>query len=93
MVQRRRIFLSALFTGVLLGVLCMPNLTQVRAAPKRTPTPAVTPTPVPTLPPGSYYVSVGGSDTNPGTLAAAAHASSIQLHWAPGEMSERRLRA
>ncbi len=68
MVQRRRIFLSALLIGVVLGVLCMPNLTDVRAAPKRTPTP--TPTPFPTLPPGNYYVSAGGSDANPGTLAA-----------------------
>ncbi len=60
--------LSAFFTAVLLGVLCMPNLTQVRAAPKRTPTP--TPTPVPTVSPGSYYVSALGNDANAGTQAA-----------------------
>ncbi len=67
MLQRTKIFLSLLLTGAFLGVLCMPNLTDVRAAPKRTPTP--TPSPAPTLPPGDYYVSVNGSDANPGTLA------------------------
>ncbi len=68
MLQHRKIYLGVLLTGMLLGVLSMPNLTDARAAPKRTPTP--TPTPAPPLPPGSYYVSVAGSDTNPGTLAA-----------------------
>ncbi len=70
MFQRKRPFASALFTGVIFAGLCMGNLTGVQAAPKPKPTPTFTRTPVPTLPPGSYYVSVGGSDANPGTLAA-----------------------
>ena len=70
--QRTRTFLSVLLTVVLFAGLWLMNLTSAQAsspyAPK-TPTPAITATPIPTLPPGVYYVSVSGNDTNPGTLA------------------------
>jgi uncharacterized protein DUF1565/parallel beta helix pectate lyase-like protein len=47
--------------------LWMVNLTSVQAAPKPTATPI--PTLGTPLPSGTYYVSVSGNDTNPGTLA------------------------
>ena len=70
MIQRKRIILSVLLTCAFLAGMSMANLTGVQAAPKPKATPTFTPTSIPPLPPGSYYVSVGGSDTNPGTLAS-----------------------
>ena len=70
MIHTRNILLSALLTGIVLAALCMPNLAGVQAAPKPTPTPKFTPTPMPILPPSSYYVATTGLDTNPGTLAS-----------------------
>ena len=67
MIQSRRILLTVLLTGILLAGLSMANLRGAQAAPKPTRTPVFTPTPIPPLPPGSYYVSVSGSDANPGT--------------------------
>ena len=67
--NRKRIFLSLPLVFVLFASVWMVNMTDVQAAPKPTATPAV-PTPVPTLPPGNYYVSVSGNDANPGTLAS-----------------------
>ncbi len=64
MIQRKRIFLSVLIIVVLFASLGMVNLTSVQAAP------AFAPTAVSALPPGTYYVSVSGKDSNPGTLAA-----------------------
>src|SRR3569832_106268 len=68
MIQRKRIFFSALMIVVLFASLGMMNLTSVQAAPKPTATPI--PTLGTPLPPGTYYVSVSGNDANPGTLAA-----------------------
>ncbi|MCL4529955.1 MAG: DUF1565 domain-containing protein, partial [Chloroflexi bacterium] len=62
--------MSILLIGTLLASLWMSRLTTVQAAPKPTATPARTPTPVPTLPPGNYYVSINGLDANPGTETA-----------------------
>lgn len=62
--------MSILLVGILLASLWMSRLTTVQAAPKPTATPARTPTPVPTLPPGNYYVSINGLDANPGTETA-----------------------
>ena len=70
MILHRRILLSILLVGILLASLWMSRLTTVQAAPKPTATPARTPTPVPTLPPGNYYVSINGLDANPGTETA-----------------------
>ena len=70
MIGSKKIFVTVLFTAILLAGLCMANLTGAQAAPKPKPTPTFTPTPMPTLPPGSYYVSTAGDDTNPGTLAS-----------------------
>lgn len=71
---RKRTFSSILLAVALIASLWLVNLTAVHAsslsALKPTKTPTVTPTPGSTLPPGNYYVSVGGSDTNPGSLAA-----------------------
>ncbi len=67
--QHRSVFLALFITVVLLAGLCLPNLTSVQAAPRPKATPTFTPTPMPTLPPGTYYVSVSGSDANPGTQA------------------------
>jgi hypothetical protein len=69
MIQRRRIFIGALLVGALLAGMCLSSLTGAEAAPKPKATPTFTPTPMPPLPPGNYYVSVNGSDANPGTLA------------------------
>jgi hypothetical protein len=69
----KRFFSSVLLAIALIASLWMANLTNVEASPlhaPKTPTPAVTPTPIPTVLPGHYYVSVSGSDTNAGTLAA-----------------------
>jgi hypothetical protein len=68
MIQRKRIFFSALMIVVLFASLWMVNLTSVQAAPKPTATPI--PTLGTPLPPGTYYVSISGNDANPGTLAA-----------------------
>jgi hypothetical protein len=65
MIQRTRILLSVLLIFVLLGGLWTMNLTDVQAAPKPTATP--TATQAPPVPPGTYYVSASGSDSNPGT--------------------------
>src|SRR5215212_8979723 len=70
MIQRKRILFSALMIVVLFASLWMMNPMSVQAAPKPTATPTLTPSPVPTLPPANYYVSVSGNDANPGTLAA-----------------------
>ena len=73
MIQRKKFILTTLLIVVLLASLWMVNSTNVQAAPslgKATPTPTRTPKPIPTLPPGSYYVSVSGSDSNPGSQAA-----------------------
>ncbi len=70
---RKRFFASALLAAAVIAGLWMVNLTNVRASPlnaPKTPVPTITPTPFPTLPPGNYYVSVGGSDANAGALAA-----------------------
>jgi hypothetical protein len=73
MIQSKRIFFSALIIVVLLASLWMVNTTPVEAsrpyAPK-TPTPTISPTPIPTVPPGTYYVSGSGNDMNAGTLAS-----------------------
>jgi len=70
MIPRKRIFLSIPLILVLMTSLWMVNLTSVQASPLSAPrTPTPTPTSIPTLPPGTYYVSVSGSDTNPGTSA------------------------
>lgn len=69
---RKRLFTSILLTMAFIASMWMVNLTGVQAAKlnaRKTPTPAYTPTPIPTLPPGNYYVSVSGNDSNPGTLA------------------------
>ena len=66
--QSLRILLSVLIMVVLFTTLGIVNLTSVQAAPKPTATPTSTPGLM--LPPGTYYVSVTGNDTNPGTLAA-----------------------
>ena len=66
--QRKRILSSVLILVALFTSLGIVNLTTVQAAPKPTPTPTSTPAPI--LPPGTYYVSTSGNDTNPGTLAA-----------------------
>src|SRR5512144_493720 len=68
MIQRKRVFLSVLIVVVVVDGLGMVNLTDAQAAPRPTATPPVAP--VPTLPPGTYFVSVSGNDVNPGTLAA-----------------------
>src|SRR6476620_444490 len=67
MIQRKRIPWSILLIVALFASLWMVNLTSVQAAPRPTATP--TPTLGPTLPPGTYYVSVSGHDTNPGTFS------------------------
>ncbi len=67
MIPARRILFSVLLIAFLVAGLFMTQLPGAQAARKPTPTP---PTPIPVLPPGSYYVSVNGSDTNQGTEAA-----------------------
>ena len=68
MIQRTRVFLSVVMIVVVFASLGMVSHTSVQAAPRPTATPTFTP--APPLPPGTYYVSVGGNDANPGTLAA-----------------------
>src|SRR5512138_3091072 len=68
MIRRKRVFWSALMIVVVVVGLGMVNPTTVEAGRKPTATP--TSPPVPTLPPGTYFVSVSGNDANPGTLAA-----------------------
>src|SRR5512138_455180 len=68
MIRRKRVFLSVLIVAVVVIGLGMVSPANVEAPRKPTATP--TATSVPPLPPGTYYVSVGGSDANPGTLAA-----------------------
>ncbi|HEX7620433.1 MAG TPA: right-handed parallel beta-helix repeat-containing protein [Anaerolineales bacterium] len=73
MIQLKKFILTTLSIVVLLASLWMVNSTNVQAAPslgKKTSTPASTPTPLPTLPPGVYYVSISGSDSNPGSQTA-----------------------
>jgi len=70
MIQRKRVFCGVLIVAALFGGMFMLSLTGAEAAPKPKATPTFTPTAMPPLPPGSYYVSTGGSDANPGTLAA-----------------------
>jgi hypothetical protein len=68
MIRRKRVLLSALMIVVVVVGLGMVNPTAVEAGRKPTATP--TSSPLPTLPPGTYFVSVSGNDANPGTLAA-----------------------
>jgi len=71
MTQRKRLPFSFLLIVALATGLWMVNSTRVEASPLHAPrTPAPTLTPIPTLPPNSYLVSVSGSDANPGTLAS-----------------------
>ena len=65
----KKLFSAGVIVLLLISVLASVNMTNVQAAPKPKYTPTPTPTSVPPLPPGNYYVSVSGSDTNPGTLA------------------------
>jgi hypothetical protein len=65
----KKIFAAGVIVLLLLFVLASVNMTGAQAAPKPKQTPTPTPTSMPTLPPGNYYVSVSGSDANPGTLA------------------------
>src|SRR4030095_2673939 len=88
MIQRTRIFLSVLLSVVLLAGLLVVNSTSVKAAPQcapKTPTPSITPPPIPTMPPGNYYVSASGNDANPGTLASPwRHIQYALNHVGPG---------
>ena len=63
----KKLFAAGVIVLLLISILASVNMTNVRAAPKPKQTPTPTPTSMPTLPPGNYYVSVNGSDTNPGT--------------------------
>jgi hypothetical protein len=65
----KKLFAAGVIMLLLISVLASVNMTIVQAAPKPKQTPTPTPTSMPTLPPGNYYVSVSGSDANPGTLA------------------------
>jgi len=65
----KKLFSAGVIVLLLISVLASVNMTNVQAAPKPKYTSTPTPTSVPPLPPGNYYVSVSGSDTNPGTLA------------------------
>src|SRR5512142_1485122 len=69
MALRQRIFFSMLIVGALLAGMFLSSLTGAEAAPKPKATPTFTPTSMPPLPPGSYFVSTSGSDANPGTLS------------------------
>src|SRR5512138_102587 len=68
MIRRKRVFLSVLIVAVVIVSLGMASPANVEAPRKPTATP--TTPPVPTLPPGTYFVSISGNDANPGTLAA-----------------------
>ncbi len=75
MYLRKRLFLNAVVIVALLAGLGLVNLPFAQAAPvlagRATRTPTATPQPTqPPVPPGTYYVSTTGSDTNPGTQAA-----------------------
>ncbi len=70
MIQRKRVFFGMLIVGALFAGMFLSSLTGADAAPRPKATPTFTPTPMPPLPPGNYYVSTTGSDTNLGTLAA-----------------------
>ena len=65
----KKLFAAGVIVFLLLSILASVNMTDVQAAPKPKQTPTPIPTSVPPLPPGNYYVSVSGSDANPGTLA------------------------
>ena len=72
---RKRFFSSVLLVLAVafMASLGMVNLIDVQASPlhaRKTPTPSITPTPIPTVLPGNYYVSVSGNDANAGTLTA-----------------------
>ncbi len=69
MIQAKSLFVGLLLVAVLLVSLSMADINGAQAAPKPTPTPVITSTPV-LMPPGTYYVSTNGADTNAGTLAA-----------------------
>src|SRR5512138_830120 len=68
MIRRERVFLSVLLIVVVFAGLGMASPANLPALRKPTATP--TATPAPPVPPGTYFVSVGGNDANPGTLAA-----------------------
>jgi len=71
--MHKRFFSSVLLAIALIASLWMVNLTSVQASPlnaPKTPTPTITPTPISTVSPGNYYVSVSGSDANAGTFVA-----------------------
>ena len=76
MIQHKKFTLITLLIAILLVSLWVVNLTNVQAAPNfakptKTPTPTRTPSVTPTpLPPGTFYVSTSGSDSNPGSEAA-----------------------
>ncbi len=70
--NRMKVFSTVLLAIVLFASAWMVNSNNAQASPlnaRRTPVPTLTPTPISTLPPGNYYVSVNGLDANPGTLA------------------------
>ena len=68
MIWRKRVFLSVVIIVVMFAGLAMANPAEGQAP--RRPTATPTAIPVPTVPPDTYFVSVSGNDTNPGTLAA-----------------------
>ena len=76
MIQHKKFTLITLLIAILLVSLWVVNLTNVQAAPNfakptKTPTPTRTPSVTPTpLPPGTFYVSTSGSDSNLGSEAA-----------------------
>lgn len=77
MFQRKKFAttLGAVTTALLLLTLVTVNLNCAQAAPLagKPPSPTRTPTPSPTpppVPPGNYYVSISGSNSNPGTEAS-----------------------
>src|SRR5512139_749027 len=68
MIRRTRVFLSVLIVVVVVVSLGMANFISVQAAPDLTHT--RTSASVSALSSGTYFVSINGKDTNPGTLAA-----------------------
>jgi hypothetical protein len=67
-INHKRLLWSMMIIVALFASVWMVNLSPVEAAPKPKATP--TPTLAPPLPPGNYYVSIGGSDANQGTLSS-----------------------
>ena len=69
MIRPKSIFAGLLLTAILLASPGVTNLNSVQAVSKPSRTPMISAAAT-LLPPRSYYVSVKGSDANPGTLAA-----------------------